>query len=144
MTVPLRTLIVEDRPDDARLLLKREIATAESECDNYLLRWISEHATAPVVNEVAVEALNDADPRTVLDALRYLTSYGTKADEKPKPIEEAVQQASAEVKDQPAADFVMGHEAPGMARLYREGISDERLKAVSDHVRKWLFSDPAV
>jgi hypothetical protein len=75
--------LVRFSPDDARLLLKREIATAESECDNYLLRWISEHATAPVVNEVAVEALNDADPRTVLDALRYLTSYGTKADEKP-------------------------------------------------------------
>jgi hypothetical protein len=26
-----------------------------------------------------------------------------------------------------------------MASVYRERISDERLKAVSDHVRKWVF-----
>ena len=26
-----------------------------------------------------------------------------------------------------------------MASVYREGISDERLKAVTEHVRTWLF-----
>jgi integrase len=45
-----------------------------------------------------------------------------------------------EVKDQPAADFIMGHEIPNMSSVYRERISDERLKAVTDHVRKWLFA----
>jgi integrase len=44
-----------------------------------------------------------------------------------------------EAKDQPAADFIMGHEVPHMSSVYRETISDERLKAVSDHVRAWLF-----
>ncbi len=29
-----------------------------------------------------------------------------------------------------------------MASVYRERISDERLKAVADHVRKWLFAAP--
>ena len=43
-------------------------------------------------------------------------------------------------KDQPAADYIMGHEVAHMSSVYRETISDERLKAVSDHVRKWLFS----
>jgi integrase len=51
-------------------------------------------------------------------------------------------------KDQPASDLIMGHEVPHMSSIYRETISDERLKAVADHVRTWLFSsagnDPAV
>ncbi len=46
-----------------------------------------------------------------------------------------------ESKDQPAVDFIMGHAADDMASVYRERISDERLKSVSDYVRKWLFGD---
>jgi integrase len=42
-------------------------------------------------------------------------------------------------KDQPAADYIMGHEVPHMSSVYRETISDERLRAVTDHVRAWLF-----
>jgi hypothetical protein len=34
----------------------------------------------------------------------------------------------------------MGHEVPHMSAVYRETISDERLRAVADHVRAWLFS----
>jgi integrase len=44
-----------------------------------------------------------------------------------------------EVKDQPAADFIMGHESSHMSSHYREKISDARLKAVTDHVRAWLY-----
>ncbi len=44
-----------------------------------------------------------------------------------------------EAKDQPAADYIMGHETPHMSSVYRETISDDRLKAVTEHVRKWLF-----
>jgi integrase len=42
-------------------------------------------------------------------------------------------------RDQPAADHIMGHEVPHMSSVYRESISDERLRAVADHVRAWLF-----
>jgi integrase len=42
-------------------------------------------------------------------------------------------------KDQPAADHIMGHEVAHMSSEYREGISDERLKAVAEHVRRWLW-----
>jgi integrase len=48
-----------------------------------------------------------------------------------------------ETKDQPAVDYIMGHESPHMSTVYREKISDERLKAVTDHVRKWLFAEPS-
>jgi integrase len=42
-------------------------------------------------------------------------------------------------KDQPAADHIMGHESTHMSTVYREQISDERLKAVTDHVHDWLY-----
>jgi integrase len=48
-----------------------------------------------------------------------------------------------EAKDQPAADYIMGHEVPHMSSVYRETISDERLRAVADHVRAWLFTPKA-
>jgi integrase len=44
-----------------------------------------------------------------------------------------------ESKDQPAVDFIMGHEVPHMSSVYRERISDDRLMAATDYVRKWLF-----
>jgi integrase len=47
-----------------------------------------------------------------------------------------------ESKDQPAADFIMGHEVPHMSAVYRETISDARLRAVTNHVRQWLFAAP--
>jgi integrase len=46
-----------------------------------------------------------------------------------------------EARDQPAADSIMGHEAPHMSSVYRERISDGRLKAIADHVRAWLFAE---
>lgn len=44
-----------------------------------------------------------------------------------------------ETKDQPAIDHIMGHETPHMSTAYREPIGNERLKAVTDHVRAWLM-----
>ncbi len=44
-------------------------------------------------------------------------------------------------KDQVAVDMIMGHEDGSMAAVYRQGIEDARLIAVTDHVRNWLFPD---
>jgi integrase len=49
-----------------------------------------------------------------------------------------------DAKDQSAADYIMGHEVAHMSSVYRETISDVRLKAVTDHVRKWLFTEVCV
>lgn len=42
-------------------------------------------------------------------------------------------------RDQIAVDSIMGHSRGDMASVYREKIEDERLLAVTNHVRKWLF-----
>jgi integrase len=42
-------------------------------------------------------------------------------------------------RDKPAADFIMGHEGEHISAQYLHGISDERLRAVTDHVHTWLF-----
>ncbi len=44
-----------------------------------------------------------------------------------------------ESRDQVAVDHIMGHVRDDMASVYRERIGDERLQAVTDHVRAWLF-----
>lgn len=44
-----------------------------------------------------------------------------------------------EAKDQVALDAIMGHARDDMASVYRERISDERLRAVVEHIRNWLF-----
>ena len=46
---------------------------------------------------------------------------------------------AGEARDQVAVDHIMGHARDDMASVYRERISDERLKAVSEHVRAWLW-----
>ena len=46
-------------------------------------------------------------------------------------------------RDQVAANYIMGHVDTSMAATYRETIDDERLRAVVDHVRAWLFGQPA-
>jgi integrase len=48
-----------------------------------------------------------------------------------------------ESRDQPAIDLIMGHARDDMASVYRERISDERLIAVTDYVRRWLFGKEA-
>jgi integrase len=42
-------------------------------------------------------------------------------------------------RDHVAIDLIMGHTDPSMAAHYRERIDDGRLRAVTDHVRQWLF-----
>jgi integrase len=42
-------------------------------------------------------------------------------------------------RDTPAVDLIMGHADHSMRDHYVERIEDDRLRAVTDHVRNWLF-----
>ncbi len=44
-----------------------------------------------------------------------------------------------EAGDHVATSTLMGHSDSSMASLYRESISDDRLRKVTDHIRAWLF-----
>ena len=46
---------------------------------------------------------------------------------------------AGESRDQIAVDHIMGHADSSMAGVYRERIGDDRLSAVVEHVRGWLF-----
>ncbi|MCY2988510.1 MAG: hypothetical protein NTY19_11675 [Planctomycetota bacterium] len=48
-----------------------------------------------------------------------------------------------ECGDFPAIDIIMGHQRDDMASRYRERIGDDRLRAVAEHVRGWLFAELA-
>ncbi len=58
-------------------------------------------------------------------------------------LRHAFETIGGESKDQVAVDHIMGHARDDTASAYRERISDDRLIAVSDFVRNWLFAKPA-
>lgn len=94
----------------------------------YGLSWAKETSTNPISQETAklLRALG-INGRKGLGFYTLRHTFRTVADG---------------AKDQPAADHIMGHEVAHMSSVYREGIADERLKAVADYVRQWLFAAP--
>ena len=54
-------------------------------------------------------------------------------------LRHAFETIGGESIDQVAVDHIMGHSRDDMASVYRERISDKRLQAVTNHVRRWLF-----
>lgn len=52
------------------------------------------------------------------------------------------QTIGGDAKDPDAVSAIMGHVDSSMSGLYRERIADERLEAISDCVRRWLFRNP--
>jgi integrase len=90
-------------------------------------RWFKDTPDNPITKEIAklLRALGINGHRNFY-CLRH--TFRTVADE---------------CKDQVAADHVMGHEIQNMSAAYRERVSDQRLRAVVDHVRGWLFGTTA-
>ncbi len=91
----------------------------------YGLSWAKDTSTNPVSQETA----------KLLKALRINGRKGLGF----YTLRHVFRTVADEVKDQPAVDFIMGHEVPHMSAVYRETISDARLRAVVEHVHAWLF-----
>jgi len=90
--------------------------------------WSKETSDNPISNEMAklLKSLKLHRPGLNFYALRH-----------------TFETIAGETRDQVAVDHIMGHARDDMASVYRERISDERLKAVTDSVRGWLFQCPA-
>jgi integrase len=73
------------------------------------------------------------ETRKLLDAIRINGHRGFYA------LRHTLETIGGETRDQVAVDAIMGHVRDDMASVYRERISDERLKAVSDRVHRWLY-----
>jgi integrase len=72
---------------------------------------------------------------------KLLNALGIKGNKNFYALRHVLETMGGEAKDQVAVDHIMGHARNDMAGAYRERISDERLKAVSDHIRKWVFGE---
>jgi len=92
----------------------------------YGLSWSKDTSTNPVSQETTklLKALK-------LHRARGLGFYS---------LRHVFETIGGEAKDQVALDHLMGHARDDMASVYREGISDARLRAVTDHVHAWFFS----
>lgn len=85
----------------------------------------------------------DDDPAAITKEMRkLLNSLGIKGRRNFYTLRHTFRTVADEARDQPAADYIMGHEVPHMSSVYRERISDDRLRAVVDQVRRWLFNGP--
>jgi integrase len=73
---------------------------------------------------------------------KFLDSLGINGSRNFYALRHTFRTVADESKDQPAVDFIMGHENQHISTVYRERISDERLKQVVNCVRKWLFESP--
>jgi integrase len=82
----------------------------------------------------------DEDPAVITKEMRkLLDTIGLNGHRNFYTLRHTFRTVADEARDQPACDFVMGHEVPHMSAVYRETISDDRLRAVTEYVRSWLF-----
>jgi integrase len=83
----------------------------------------------------------DANDSPVSKEMRkYLDALGINGHRSFYALRHTFETIGGEAKDQVAVDHIMGHARDDMASIYRERISDDRLKAVSDFVRNWVYA----
>lgn len=101
----------------------------------------------PLVNECASEA----GTVTISDNISTAFSKLLKRLDKKHPgmkrpgrnfysLRRTFETVAGNTKDQVAVNFAMGHSDESMAAVYRQGIDDQRLIDVAEHVRQWLWT----
>jgi integrase len=106
------------------------------------VRWVRIQRKQP--SRDGAETGASADAVVSLDALsqrfaRLLRAIGINGHRNFYTLRHVFETIAGDSKDQIAVDHIMGHAREDMASVYRERISDERLRAVTEHVRNWLI-----
>ncbi len=73
---------------------------------------------------------------------KLLNNIGIKGNRNFYCLRHTLQTIGDEARDFLAVRHIMGHVGADIADAYREKISDDRLRAVAEHVRGWLFTQP--
>jgi integrase len=99
-----------------------------------------EHSQLVFVTKYGMAWAKDvADSPVTKETRKLMDSLGINGHRNFYTLRHTFRTVAGEAKDQPAVDFVMGHESPHMSTISRQRISDDRLRAVAEHVRAWLF-----
>jgi integrase len=111
----------------------------------YGMRWVKAAATASLDGDGNPQVRATRDDALGKEMRRALHALGIngRAGLGFYTLRHTFRTVADEARDQPAADLIMGHESQHMSNIYRERVSDERLRAVTDHVGAWLFAAPA-
>ena len=72
---------------------------------------------------------------------KLLDSLGIDGNRNFYAIRHTFETIAGDSRDQVAVNAIMGHGDGSMASVYRKRISDERLVAVVEHVRRWLYAE---
>jgi integrase len=103
----------------------------------------AEYAGVVFVTKYGGSWAKDDDPGVITKEIRKLLDIlGINGHRNFYTLRHTFRTVADEAKDQPAADYIMGHEVPHMSSVYWETISDQRLRAVADHVHAWLVPAP--
>jgi integrase len=134
-TVKALKAALADRPEpkdrgDAGLMFVTRFGTPWAKVAELPSADVSEKKAPAVDNPITKEF------RKLLDKLKlYRPGLGFYC------LRRGFETIAGDSRDQVAVDAVMGHapRANDMASVYRQRIDDERLRAVAEHVRQWLF-----
>jgi integrase len=100
------------------------------------------HAELVFITKYGKPWATDNDPAVITKEMRkLLNAVGINGHRNFYCLRHTHRTVGDESRDQVACDAIMGHADPSMAAQYRERISDERLKAVTDHIHGWLFGE---
>jgi integrase len=98
--------------------------------------WVKTHTTNQDDGMVKVHFDDSVSKETA----KILKALGINSRRNFYALRHTFETIAGDSRDQVAVDHVMGHSRDDMASVYREHINDERLVAVAEHVRSWLFN----
>ena len=90
----------------------------------YRTRWAKENSSSPLSAEFR---------KLLCELMLHHRGRGFYA------LRHVFETIGGESRDQVAVNLIMGHADSSMAAAYRERVSDDRLRDVTNHVRSWLF-----